>query len=121
MSTIFDTAPTRRTGNRTITFRWIANENGRNHYDEPAQIALDLVVSHYNKAYNATLYLVTLNDGTESTMPFDAVRVLREPAPRYSAKNHDVFADNAVAHLVSIAGTDPAVQAKIAEASPVPA
>lgn len=120
MPTIFDTEPTTRLASdsdRTHTVHWTANPDGQDHFGDPTEVRLELRASHYNKAYSATVNIVTVSDGCWSTMPFDAITVLREPAPRYSAKNLATFAATALATLRSIAETDPVIQAKIVAAT----
>lgn len=97
---IFDNDPVRaETGDRRIHMTWEANPDGRNHYDEPAKVMLRLSCFHHNKRYTATLNTFWVTDDAETCLPFDAINVQVQAAPRYSATNLGIFADQALATL----------------------
>lgn len=101
---IIDTEPTVRRRGRLIGFEWPLAD-GVDHYDNPCRrFAVLTTRSHHpeRKGYSASILVETArldSPGIRCSSPFDAVSILSEGAPRYSASGAEAFAQRALAAL----------------------
>lgn len=108
---LIDTEPKITAGNRSVTHSWLVRQ-GTNDEGRPTRTLAVLSTMHTNsrfKGFFSTLNVVTETDEdmhgrtftSQAYMPFDAITIHSEGAPRYSAKALSIAGANARAALMA--------------------